>query len=161
MEQHGGRPMTRRQGTGPEDRAPSGTDARSQEAHWVREQVTRLGLEVDEEEVAAGDEHHPPALHASVLAVLAACWPEFSAAEVRRLSFLAYRRSTGRLQPPAPLRPVGTQLAEEIAAYLRTPPPPAPQLPRATAVGVPPLWRSWLDAQRPPGSVHSPRDAFE
>jgi hypothetical protein len=127
----------------------------------VREQVTRLGLEVDEEEVAPGDEHNPAALHASVLAVLAACWPEFSAAEVCRLSFQVYCRSTGRLHPPAPLGVVGTHLAAEIAAYLRTPLPPTPQPHYAAAAGAPPLWRAWLDAQEPPRRAQSRWDAFE
>jgi hypothetical protein len=122
----------------------------------VGEQARRLGLALDDGEVAVRDEDDRHALRASLVRALAACWPEFSAAEVRRLSFLAYRRTTGRLHPPAPLSAAGTRLAAEIAAYLRTPLPP-----HGAAVGVPPLWRTWLDAQRPPGSVHSPRDAFE
>jgi hypothetical protein len=120
----------------------------------VREQLTRLGLALDEGEVALRDEDDRHAIRASLVSALAACWPEFSAVEVRRLNFLAYRRTTGRLQPPAPLGVAGTHLAAEIAAYLRWPP-------HVGAVGVPPLWRSWLDAQRPSGSVHSPREAFE
>jgi hypothetical protein len=127
----------------------------------VREQPTRLGLALDEEEVAPGDECELPALQASLLAVLAACWPEFSAAEVRRLTFQVYRRTTGRLHPPAPLGAAGTHLAAEIAAYLRRPAPPAPQPRYAMVVGVHPHWRAWLDAQRPRGSVASPRDAWE
>jgi hypothetical protein len=84
------------------------------------------------------------------LATLAACWPEFSAAELRRLHFLAYRRAAGRLRPPRPLRAAGVRLAGEIAAYLRAPaPPPAPQVQDAAVVDVPPLWRAWLEAQRP------------
>jgi hypothetical protein len=161
MERHGERRRTRPRCSGPEDDTPGGTDAGSQEARWVCEQATHLGLELEEEEVAQGDVRELPALHASLLAALAACWPEFSAAEVRRLSFQVYCRTTGRLHPPRPLRAVGTHLAAEIAAYLRTPPPLAPQPHYAAAVGVPHLWRSWVDAQQPPGSVHSPRDAFE
>jgi hypothetical protein len=149
--------MTRPRVTRPADTTPGGTDAWSWQDRWVREQVTRLGLALDEEEGALQDEGDQQALRASLVRALAACWPEFSAAEVRRLTFLAYRRATGRLHPPAPLRAAGTHLAAEIAAYLRTPPLP----PHGAAGGVPPLWRSWLDAQRPPGSVHSPRDAFE
>jgi hypothetical protein len=79
------------------------------------------------------------------LAALTARWPQFSAPELHRLRFLAYRRATGQLRPPGPLCPAGVRLAEEIAAYLRTPAPP-PQY--AAAGGVPPLWRAWLDAQR-------------
>jgi hypothetical protein len=94
------------------------------------------------------------------LATLAACWPEFSAAELRRLHFLAYRRVTGRLRPPRPLRAAGVRLAAEIAAYLRTPvPPPVPVPQHAAAPDVPPLWRAWLDAQRPPHRSHRPRHA--
>jgi hypothetical protein len=126
----------------------------------MHEQTTRLGLALDEEEVATGDVGALPAMQASVLAVLAACWPEFSAAEVRRLIFQVYRRTTGYIHPPAPLGAAGTHLADEIASYLRTP-PPAPQPGYAVAVGVHPLSAAWLDAQRPRGSVHSPRDAFE
>jgi hypothetical protein len=125
----------------------------------VSEQATRLGLALNEEEVAPADVGELPAMHTSLLAVLAACWPEFSAAEVRRLTFQVYRRTAGRLHPPAPLGAAGTHLAAEVAAYLRTP-PLAPQPQRATGGGMPPHWRSWLDTQRPPGSVHSPRDAF-
>jgi hypothetical protein len=129
----------------------------------VREQARRLGLALDEGEVALRDEGDRHAIRTSLVSALAACWPVFTIAEVGRLSFLAYRRTTGRLQPPAPLGAEGTRLAAEIAAYLRRPPPlpPAPQPPHGEVAGVPPLWRSWLDAQRPPGSVHSPRDAFE
>jgi hypothetical protein len=153
--------MTRIQEIGPENDTPDGTDAGSQEARWVCEQVTRLGLALDEEEeVAPGDARELPALHASLLAALAACWPEFGAAEVRRLSFQVYCRTTGRHHPPAPLGAVGTHLAGEIAAYLRTR-PPAPQPQYAAAVGVPPRWHAWLEAPRPRGSVPSPRDAFE
>jgi hypothetical protein len=153
--------MTRRQGRGPEDDTLGETDACSWEARWVREQARRLGLALDEGEVALRDEDDRHALRASLVRALAACWPEFSAAEVCRLNFLAYRRTTGRLQPPAPLGTAGTHLAAEAAAYLRKPPPLPPQPPHAPATSVPPLWRSWLDAERPRGSVHSPRDAFE
>jgi hypothetical protein len=127
----------------------------------VREQVTRLGLALDEEEVAPGDVRELPALQASLLAVLAACWPEFSATEVRRLTFQVYRRTTGHIHPPAPLGAAGTPLAAEIAAYLRRPAPPAPRPQDAVVASVHPHWRAWLDAQRPRGSVASPRDAFE
>jgi hypothetical protein len=95
------------------------------------------------------------------LAALGAYWPEFSAAELRRLHFLAYRRATGRLRPPRRLRTAGVRLAEEIAAYLRTPAPrpPAPQVRDAAAPDVPPLWRAWLEAQRPAQRVPVPRAA--
>jgi hypothetical protein len=92
-------------------------------------------------------------------AALAACWPQFSAAELRRLRFLAYRRATGRLRPPGPLRAAGVRLAEEIAAYLRTPAPPASQPQHAASPDVPPLWRAWMDAQRPPHRSRRPREA--
>jgi hypothetical protein len=90
------------------------------------------------------------------LAALAARWPEFSAAEVCRLRFLAYRRATGRLRPPKPLRAAGARLAAEVAAYLRT---PAPLPPGVAAVEVPPLWWAWLAAQRPPQRSPGPRGA--
>jgi hypothetical protein len=94
------------------------------------------------------------------LAALAARWPPFSAPELRRLQFLAYRRTTGRLRPPAPLGAAGTQLAAEIAASLHTPVPPAPPRPAAAAVGVPPLWRAWLAAQQLAPRAHRPGDAL-
>jgi hypothetical protein len=93
------------------------------------------------------------------LAALAACWPEFSTPELRRLSFLAYRRAAGRLRPPRALRAAGVRLAEEIAAYLRAPAPPAPQMQHAAAPDVPPLWRAWLEAQRPAQRAPMPRAA--
>jgi hypothetical protein len=50
--------MTRTQEIGPEDDTPGGTDAGSQEARWACEQVTRLGLALDEEEEVAPAERH-------------------------------------------------------------------------------------------------------
>ena len=80
-------------------------------------------------------------------AALTACWPAFSAPELSRLRFLAYRRATGRLRPPGPLRAAGARLAAEIAAYLHAPAAaPAPQVRIAAALDVPPLWRAWLEA---------------
>jgi hypothetical protein len=35
---------------------------------------------------------------------LATCWPQVSARELARLRFLVYRRQTGRIRPPAPVR---------------------------------------------------------
>jgi hypothetical protein len=88
------------------------------------------------------------------LAAWAACWPQFSAPELRRLRFVAYRRATGRLRPSAPLHPTGGRVCAEIAAYLRT---PTPRWPDTAAVGVPPLWRMWLDAHGPAQRAPSTR----
>jgi hypothetical protein len=153
--------MTRPQVTWPVDTRPGGTDGCSREDRWVREQAGRLRLALDEGAVALRDEDDRQALRTSLVRALAACWPEFSAAEVRRLNFLAYRRTTGHLHPPAPLSAAGTHLAAEIAAYLHRPPLPAPQPPTAAAVGVPPLWRAWLDAQGPPRRAQRPWEAYE
>ena len=47
MDRHGGRAMTRLGGG-----VLSGIDAWSREARWVRERATRLGLALDEEQLA-------------------------------------------------------------------------------------------------------------
>jgi hypothetical protein len=90
--------------------------------------------------------------HEEDLPTLAASWPEFSAAELRRLRFLAYRRRTGRLHPPVPLGAAGARVCAEIAAYLRTPAPlpaPAPWLQQAAAMDRPPSWRAWTAVHLP------------
>ena len=61
MDRQGGLTMTRRAGG-----VLSGTDAWSREARWVRERAARLGLALDEEELALQDVHDLQALHASL-----------------------------------------------------------------------------------------------
>ena len=61
MDRHGGRAMTRL-----EDNTPRDTDAWSREARRVRERATRLGLALDEEDLALHDVHDLQALHASL-----------------------------------------------------------------------------------------------
>ena len=62
MDRHGGRAMTRLEVTTPRD-----TDAWSREARRVRERATRLGLALDEEELALQDVRDLQALHARTL----------------------------------------------------------------------------------------------
>jgi hypothetical protein len=161
MERHGERRRTRPRCSGPEDNTPGGTDACAREVRWEHEQAARLELALDEEEVAPQDEGDQQALRTSLLTALAACWPEFSVAEVRRLTFLVYRRATGHIHSPTPLRAAGTHLAAEIASYLRSPPPLAPPPQDAAVVGMPLLWRAWLDAQGLPRRWQGPWEAFE
>jgi hypothetical protein len=61
MDRHGGLAMTRLAGG-----VLSGTDAWSREVRRVRERATRLGLALDEEELALQDVHDLQALHASL-----------------------------------------------------------------------------------------------
>src|ERR671936_999942 len=61
MDRHGGLAMTRLAGG-----VLSGTDAWSREAQRVRERATRLGLALDEEDLALQDVHDLQALHASL-----------------------------------------------------------------------------------------------
>ena len=61
MDRHGGLAMTRLAGG-----VLSGTDAWSREVRRVRERATRLGLALDEEELALQDVHDRQALHASL-----------------------------------------------------------------------------------------------
>jgi hypothetical protein len=88
------------------------------------------------------------------LAVRSERWPQFGAPELRRLRFLAYRRARGKLRPSAPLHPAGVRVCAEVAAYLQT---PAPRWPDTAAVGMPPLWRAWLDAHGPAQRAPSTR----
>ena len=63
---------------------------------------------------------------------LAPRWPPFSARELARLRFLVYRRQTGRIRPPAPVRAEGDALC---AALLATSGPPDPQPPKCPIPG--------------------------
>jgi hypothetical protein len=58
---------------------------------------------------------------------LATRWPPFSARELARLRFLVYRRQTGRIRPPAPVRAGVDALC---ASLLATSGPPDPQPPK-------------------------------
>ena len=61
MDRHGGRAMTQL-----EDNTPRDTDAWSRAARRVRERATRLGLALDDEDLALRDVHDLQALHASL-----------------------------------------------------------------------------------------------
>ena len=54
-------------------------------------------------------------------------WPQFSARELARLRFLLYRRQTGRIRPPVPVR---AEVDALCAALLATSDPPDPQPPK-------------------------------
>jgi hypothetical protein len=58
---------------------------------------------------------------------LATRWPEFSERERARLRFLVYRRQTGRIRPPAPVRAKVDALCTSLLA---TSGPPDPQPPK-------------------------------
>ena len=57
-----------------------------------------------------------PAPHGSTAAP---AWPSLSTDDLRRLRFLAYRHMTGRIRPPAPIRPEVDALC---TALFREPP---------------------------------------
>jgi hypothetical protein len=74
-------------------------------------------------------------------------WPSLSAADLRRLHFLAYLRLTGRIRPPAPIRPAVDALC---TALFRAPPAPRATIgerPNAYHGGLPPLWQAWAAKQ--------------
>jgi hypothetical protein len=58
---------------------------------------------------------------------LAMRWPHFSARELARLRFLVYRRQTGRMRPPVPVR---AEVDTLCAALLATSGPPDPKPPK-------------------------------
>jgi hypothetical protein len=86
--------------------------------------------------------------HEEDLKALEARWPQFSVRELYRLRFLLYRRRTGRIRPPAPVR-ADTEVL--CAALLGGTSPPAREALRPQSshtIGVPPLWAAWAAQQR-------------
>ena len=69
---------------------------------------------------------------------LATRWPQLSERELARLCFLLYRRQTGRIRPPAPVR---TEVDALCAALLATSGPPDPQPPKRPIPGGAVLYR--------------------
>ena len=65
-------------------------------------------------------------------AELATRWPPFSERERARLRFLVYRRQTGRIRPPVPVR---AEVNALCAALLATSGPPDPQPPKRPMPG--------------------------
>src|SRR5438874_4750091 len=63
---------------------------------------------------------------------LATRWSPFSARELARLRFLVYRRRTGRIRPPVPVR---AEVNALCAALLATSGPPDPQPPQRPIPG--------------------------
>ena len=63
---------------------------------------------------------------------LATRWPQVSERERARLRFLVYRRQTGRIRPPAPVR---AEVDALCAALLATSGPPDPQPPKRPIPG--------------------------
>jgi hypothetical protein len=63
---------------------------------------------------------------------LAARWSQFSARELARLRFLVYRRRTGRMRPPVPVR---AEVDALCASLLATSGPPDPQPPQRPIPG--------------------------
>lgn len=81
-------------------------------------------------------------------------WPLFSEQEWNRLRFLAYRRETGRIRPPAPMSTEIDDLCVVLLAGLVQPtsePPQTavaapritPRSPRHARGGVPLTWAAW------------------
>ena len=69
---------------------------------------------------------------------LATRWPQFSERERARLRFLVYRRQTGRIRPPVPVRAEADALC---AALLATSGPPDPHAPKRPIPGEGVLYR--------------------
>jgi len=69
---------------------------------------------------------------------LATRWPQFSERERARLRFLVYRRQTGRIRPPVPVR---AEVDALCAALLATSGPPDPQPPQRPIPGGCVLYR--------------------
>jgi hypothetical protein len=63
---------------------------------------------------------------------LATRWPPFSARELARLCFLVYRRQTGRIRPPAPVR---AEVDAFCASLLATSGPLDPKPPKRPIPG--------------------------
>ena len=75
-------------------------------------------------------------------------WPALSAADLRRLHFFAYLRRTGRLRPAAP----ADATVDAICTALREPPAPRVRGSRPYHGGLPPLWQTWAEQQKPRGA---------
>jgi hypothetical protein len=75
-------------------------------------------------------------------------WPALSASDLRRLSFFAYLRRTGRLRPPSP---IGPEVDALCTALLREPPAPRVTVGgrrNAHHGGLPPLWQAYAERQK-------------
>jgi hypothetical protein len=59
-------------------------------------------------------------------------WPQVSERELTRLRFLVYRRQTGRIRPPAPVR---AEVDALCASLLAASGPPDPQPPKRPIPG--------------------------
>jgi hypothetical protein len=68
----------------------------------------------------------------AAFADLAPRWPQFSERELARRRFLVYRRQTGRIRPPAPVR---AEVDALCAALLATSGSPDPQPPKRPVPG--------------------------
>ena len=83
---------------------------------------------------------------------LATRWPQFSERERARLRFLVYRRQTGRIRPPVPVRAEVDALCAALLATSGPPDPQPPQRPipgggvlyRGTFLGTPDRYRGTL-----------------
>jgi hypothetical protein len=76
-------------------------------------------------------------------------WPALSAADLRRLHFFAYLRRTGRLRPAAPVTAAVDALC---TALLREPPASRVRGSGPYHGGLPPLWQTWAEKQKPRGA---------
>jgi hypothetical protein len=71
-------------------------------------------------------------------------WPALSAADRRRLHFVAYLRRTGRLRPAAPV----TAAVEALCTALLRPPAPRVRVSGPSHGGLPPIWQAWAEKQK-------------
>jgi len=74
----------------------------------------------------------------------AQAWPSLSADDLSRLRFLAYLHRTGRIRPPAPIRPEVDALCTALFCE--------PSAPRSAIGGLPPLWQTWTGNQKQGGA---------
>jgi hypothetical protein len=71
-------------------------------------------------------------------------WPALSAADLRRLTFFAYLRRTGRLRPAAPV----TAAVDALCTALLRPPAPRVRGSGPSHGGLPPVWQAYAKKQK-------------
>ena len=72
-------------------------------------------------------------------------WPALSAADLRRLTFFAYLRRTGRLRHAAA---VDATMDALCTALLQRPSAPRERGSGPSHGGLPPIWQAWAEKQK-------------